>query len=108
MNRELYFPTPVYIQDIGTPELNAHLEQNIINGSVSRKQRHFDHCSAQSEQSVDGRRKVCGEVVFRTENQSWCRWPGSTRHFRKTPCSDCGSESGHRQHGKGNLSCTDS
>lgn len=37
MNRELYFPTPVYIQDIGTPELNAHLEQNIINWSKTDK-----------------------------------------------------------------------
>jgi len=33
MNRELYFATPVYVQDIGTPELNAHLEQNIVNWS---------------------------------------------------------------------------
>ena len=37
MNRELYFPTPVYVQDVGTPELNAHLEQNIINWSKTDK-----------------------------------------------------------------------
>jgi len=37
MNRELYFPTPVYVQDVGTPELNAHLEQNIVNWAKTDK-----------------------------------------------------------------------
>jgi uncharacterized protein (TIGR02466 family) len=37
MNRELYFATPVYVQDIGTPELNAHLEQNIVNWANTDK-----------------------------------------------------------------------
>ena len=31
MNRELYFATPIYIADVGTPEFNTHLEKNIIN-----------------------------------------------------------------------------
>jgi uncharacterized protein (TIGR02466 family) len=30
MNRELYFATPVYVKDVGTPELNNKLEQDII------------------------------------------------------------------------------
>jgi hypothetical protein len=35
MNRELYFATPIYVKDVGTPEFNAQLEQNIImNGMV--------------------------------------------------------------------------
>ena len=37
MNRELYFATPVYVKDIGTPEFNAQLEQNIINWSRQDK-----------------------------------------------------------------------
>jgi len=37
MNRELYFATPVYVKDVGTPELNAHLEKNIINWANSDK-----------------------------------------------------------------------
>ena len=31
MNRELFFPTPIYIKDVGSPELNQKLEQNILN-----------------------------------------------------------------------------
>jgi uncharacterized protein (TIGR02466 family) len=37
MNRELYFATPVYVKDVGTPEFNAQLEQNIINWSRQDK-----------------------------------------------------------------------
>jgi uncharacterized protein (TIGR02466 family) len=37
MNRELYFATPIYVKDIGTPEFNAQLEQNIINWSKQDK-----------------------------------------------------------------------
>ncbi len=37
MNRELYFATPVYVKDIGTPEFNAQLEQNIVNWSKQDK-----------------------------------------------------------------------
>ena len=33
MNRELYFATPVYVKDVGTPEFNNQLEQNIVNWS---------------------------------------------------------------------------
>jgi len=31
MNRELFFPTPIYIKDVGTPELNQRLETDILN-----------------------------------------------------------------------------
>jgi len=37
MNRELYFATPIYVKDVGTPEFNAQLEQNIINWSRQDK-----------------------------------------------------------------------
>ena len=37
MNRELYFATPIYVKDIGTPEFNLQLEQNIINWSRQDK-----------------------------------------------------------------------
>tara|TARA_R110000796_G_scaffold1_3_gene12 strand:+ start:1539 stop:2129 length:591 start_codon:yes stop_codon:yes gene_type:complete len=37
MNKELYFPTPIYIKDIGTPEFNNDLEKNIINWSNQDK-----------------------------------------------------------------------
>jgi uncharacterized protein (TIGR02466 family) len=37
MNRELYFSTPIYVKDVGTPEFNAQLEQNIINWSRQDK-----------------------------------------------------------------------
>ena len=37
MNRELFFPTPIYVSDVGTPELNARLEQSIINWSNQDK-----------------------------------------------------------------------
>jgi uncharacterized protein (TIGR02466 family) len=37
MNRELYFATPIYVKDVGTPEFNAQLEQNIINWSRKDK-----------------------------------------------------------------------
>ena len=37
MNRELYFATPIYVKDVGTPEFNARLEQNIINWSNQDK-----------------------------------------------------------------------
>ena len=30
MNRELFFPTPIYIQDVGSPAFNQKLEQDII------------------------------------------------------------------------------
>jgi uncharacterized protein (TIGR02466 family) len=30
MNRELFFPTPIYIKDIGSPAFNQKLEQDII------------------------------------------------------------------------------
>jgi uncharacterized protein (TIGR02466 family) len=30
MNRELFFPTPIYIKDIGSPTFNQKLEQDII------------------------------------------------------------------------------
>jgi hypothetical protein len=30
MNRELFFATPIYVKDVGTPELNQKLENNII------------------------------------------------------------------------------
>jgi uncharacterized protein (TIGR02466 family) len=30
MNRELFFPTPIYVQDIGNPVFNQKLEQDII------------------------------------------------------------------------------
>ena len=33
MNRELFFPTPIYIKDVGNIEFNQKLEQNIINWS---------------------------------------------------------------------------
>jgi uncharacterized protein (TIGR02466 family) len=31
MNRELFFPTPIYIKDVGTAEFNKKLEQDILN-----------------------------------------------------------------------------
>ena len=37
MNRELFFATPVYIKDVGTPEFNLHLEKNIIEWSNKDK-----------------------------------------------------------------------
>ena len=37
MNLELYFATPVYVKDVGTPELNNKLEQDIINWSNQDK-----------------------------------------------------------------------
>ena len=37
MNRELYFATPIYVKDVGTPEFNTQLEQNIINWSRQDK-----------------------------------------------------------------------
>ena len=37
MNRELYFATPVYVKDVGTPEFNNQLEQNIVNWSKKDK-----------------------------------------------------------------------
>jgi uncharacterized protein (TIGR02466 family) len=37
MNRELYFATPIYVKDVGTPEFNLQLEQNIINWSRQDK-----------------------------------------------------------------------
>ena len=33
MHRELYFSTPVYIKDVGTPEYNKYLEEQIVNWS---------------------------------------------------------------------------
>jgi uncharacterized protein (TIGR02466 family) len=30
MNRELFFPTPIYIKDVGSPAFNQKLEQDII------------------------------------------------------------------------------
>ena len=33
IHRELYFSTPVYIKDIGTPEYNKYLEEKIVNWS---------------------------------------------------------------------------
>ena len=33
IHRELYFATPVYIKDIGTPEYNKYLEEKIVNWS---------------------------------------------------------------------------
>jgi len=33
MHRELYFSTPVYIKDVGTPEYNKYLEEQIITWS---------------------------------------------------------------------------
>jgi len=37
MNRELYFATPIYVKDIGTPEFNTQLEKNIIDWSNEDK-----------------------------------------------------------------------
>jgi len=37
MNRELYFATPIYVKDVGTPEFNNQLEQNIVNWSKQDK-----------------------------------------------------------------------
>ena len=33
MHRELFFATPVYVKDVGTPEYNKYLEEQIINWS---------------------------------------------------------------------------
>ena len=33
IHRELYFATPIYIKDIGTPEYNKYLEEQIVNWS---------------------------------------------------------------------------
>jgi hypothetical protein len=33
IHRELYFATPVYIKDVGTPEYNKYLEEKIVNWS---------------------------------------------------------------------------
>ena len=33
MHRELYFATPVYVKDVGTPEYNKYLEEQIVNWS---------------------------------------------------------------------------
>ena len=30
MYRDLFFPTPIYVEDIGSPELNKHLEESIL------------------------------------------------------------------------------
>ena len=32
MNRELFFATPIYVADVGTPQLNKHLEHHILVG----------------------------------------------------------------------------
>jgi hypothetical protein len=37
MNKELYFATPIYVADVGTPEVNAELERNVINWANSDK-----------------------------------------------------------------------
>jgi hypothetical protein len=37
MNRELFFATPIYVKDVGTPELNQKLENNIIAWSKQDK-----------------------------------------------------------------------
>ena len=37
MKRELYFATPVYIKDVGTPEYNQYLEEKIISWSKQDK-----------------------------------------------------------------------
>jgi hypothetical protein len=37
IHRELYFATPVYIKDIGTPEYNKYLEEQIVNWSKTMK-----------------------------------------------------------------------
>ena len=37
MIRELYFATPIYIKDVGTPEYNQYLEQKIIEWSKQDK-----------------------------------------------------------------------
>ena len=37
MNLELYFATPIYVKDVGTSEINAQLEQNIVNWSKKDK-----------------------------------------------------------------------
>ena len=37
MNKELFFATPIYVSDVGTPELNQQLEQDIIAWSKQDK-----------------------------------------------------------------------
>ena len=37
MNRELFFATPIYVADVGTPQLNKHLEHHIIEWSKKDK-----------------------------------------------------------------------
>ena len=37
MNRELFFATPIYVADVGTPQLNKHLEHHISVGFRLRK-----------------------------------------------------------------------
>ena len=37
MNRELFFATPIYVADVGTPQLNKHLEHHIIEWSKRDK-----------------------------------------------------------------------
>ena len=37
MNKELFFATPIYVSDIGSPSLNAHLERDIVDWSNKDK-----------------------------------------------------------------------
>jgi uncharacterized protein (TIGR02466 family) len=37
MNKELFFATPIYVADVGSPELNAQLEKDIINWANTDK-----------------------------------------------------------------------
>jgi uncharacterized protein (TIGR02466 family) len=37
MNKELFFATPIYVADIGSPQLNKHLEHHIIEWSKRDK-----------------------------------------------------------------------
>jgi uncharacterized protein (TIGR02466 family) len=37
MNRELFFATPIYVADVGSPQLNKHLEHHIIEWSRKDK-----------------------------------------------------------------------
>jgi len=37
MNRELFFATPIYVADVGSPQLNKHLENHIIEWSRKDK-----------------------------------------------------------------------
>ena len=73
IHRELYFATPVYIKDIGTPEYNKYLEEKIVNWSKNdeglKKTNMYGWHS-----TTDMHNKTCKEysvTLFRSHNLTW-------------------------------------